>query len=664
MTSQIPIKPQSLNDGAQSSINLSGRLEFLRISERSRELLKSFGPLLEKYLPEVLDDFYKHILNVPGLKEKIANSLIPIEALKAAQSQHWKILFNADFDENYLAQVARIASAHVKIGLEPRWYMGGYALALNHLIAAVIHNNIIHPKKATELIQAINEAVFLDMDLSITTYSADSTGKVEAISRSQAVIEFNMDGTILTANDNFLKTLGYTLDEIKGKHHHIFCDPTCVNTPDYQAFWAKLNRGEFDAGEYKRLGKGGKEVWIQASYNPIFDINGKPVKVVKYATDVTTKKMEYADLLGQMSAIDKSQAVIEFNMDGSVITANDNFLNTLGYTLSEIQGKHHSMFVEPSYRSSSDYQEFWKKLNRGGYQAAEYKRLGKGGKPVWIQASYNPILDLNGKPVKVVKYATDLTPQKQANAKLADDFELNVKSLVQSVGTSSTEMQATSQTLAAAAEQTSQQSSVVASTAEELSASINEISRQLAQATSVVNIAVTETQNSEKMVNALLAAAEKIGSVVQIIKSIAGQTNLLSLNATIEAASAGEAGKGFAVVANEVKELAKQTAVQTQEIEQLIRDIQEASQGTATAIKEIDKSISQVSNISNSIASAVEEQSAATQEVSKNILGVTEAAGETGRASSVVLNTSEALSNRSNELQDRVDQFLNSVRTM
>jgi methyl-accepting chemotaxis protein len=290
--------------------------------------------------------------------------------------------------------------------------------------------------------------------------------------------------------------------------------------------------------------------------------------------------------------------------------------------------------------------------------------LGKNGKEVWIQASYNPISDLNGKPFKVVKYATDLTPQKMANRKLADDFEVNVKSLVQTVGKSSNEMQETSQTLAAAAEETSQQAHVVASTAEELSASINEISQQLAQATTVVGIAVSETKSSEEMVNGLLAAADKIGSVVQIIKDIAAQTNLLSLNATIEAASAGEAGKGFAVVANEVKELAKQTAIQTQEIEQLINDIQSASTATATGIKEIEKSITQVSGISNSIAAAVEEQSAATQEVSKSISGVTQAAGDTGRSSTHVLTTAELLTSRSTELEERVDQFLMNVRQM
>jgi methyl-accepting chemotaxis protein len=250
---------------------------------------------------------------------------------------------------------------------------------------------------------------------------ADYAGQVAAIRKSLAVIEFEMDGTILDANENFLKALGYRLEEIKGRHHRMFVDPAYSESSEYREFWAALNRGEYQAAEYKRIGKGGKEVWIQASYNPIFDAGGKPFKVVKYATDMTEQKLQNADYLGQIAAIGKSQAVIEFKMDGTVLAANNNFLSALGYTLDEIKGRHHSMFVDEAFRQSYEYKEFWAALNRGEYQAAEYKRLGKGGKEVWIQASYNPIMDLNGKPFKVVKYATDITPQKQAlNAMLAD----------------------------------------------------------------------------------------------------------------------------------------------------------------------------------------------------------------------------------------------------
>jgi methyl-accepting chemotaxis protein len=194
---------------------------------------------------------------------------------------------------------------------------------------------------------------------------ADYAGQLAAISKSQAVIEFNLDGTILTANDNFLRTLGYSLDEIKGRHHSIFADETYKHSHDYREFWAKLNRGEYVAGEFKRIGKGGKEVWIHASYNPICDTNGKPYKVVKYASDITAAKLQTADYAGQLSAISKSQAVIEFNLDGTIITANSNFLQALGYTLEEIKGRHHGLFADDTYKHSLEYREFWAKLNRG-----------------------------------------------------------------------------------------------------------------------------------------------------------------------------------------------------------------------------------------------------------------------------------------------------------
>ena len=246
--------------------------------------------------------------------------------------------------------------------------------------------------------------------------NADYSGQIAAINKAQAVIEFQMDGVILTANENFLKVLGYTLDEVKGRHHSIFVEESFRQSPAYREFWAALNRGEYQAAEYKRIGKGGKEVWIQASYNPIFDLNGKPFKVVKFATDMTDQKVKNADYSGQIAAINKAQAVIEFQMDGAILTANENFLKVLGYTLDEVKGRHHSIFVEESFRQSPAYREFWAALNRGEYQAAEYKRIGKGGKEVWIQASYNPIFDLNGKPFKVVKFATDMTEQKLKNA--------------------------------------------------------------------------------------------------------------------------------------------------------------------------------------------------------------------------------------------------------
>ena len=253
--------------------------------------------------------------------------------------------------------------------------------------------------------------------------AADFEGQLNAVGKSQAVIEFKLDGTILTANDNFLTTLGYTLDEVRGKHHSMFAPPGVAQTPEYRRLWDKLAHGDFDAGQYKRIAKGGREVWIEASYNPIMDMNGKPFKVVKYATDITEAKLRAADFEGQLNAVGKSQAVIEFKLDGTILHANDNFLKTVGYTLDEVKGRHHSMFAEPAVSASPEYRHFWDKLGRGEFDAGQYKRVAKGGREVWIQASYNPILDMNGKPFKVVKYATDITAEVQANRMLSEAVE-------------------------------------------------------------------------------------------------------------------------------------------------------------------------------------------------------------------------------------------------
>lgn len=258
--------------------------------------------------------------------------------------------------------------------------------------------------------------------------NADYQGQIDAIAKSQAVIEFKMDGTIINANDNFLSCMNYSINEITGKHHGLFVEDVYRTSSEYKEFWEKLNRGEYVTGEFKRLGKGGKEVWIQASYNPIKDLQGKPFKVVKYATDITAQKLRNADYEGQIAAISKSQAVIEFKMDGTITNANDNFLSVMNFSLKELQGKHHSLFVEESYSRSVEYREFWEKLNRGEYVTGEFKRIGKGGREVWIQASYNPILDLNGKPVKVVKYATDITAQKLVNA----DYQSKLEAITRS----------------------------------------------------------------------------------------------------------------------------------------------------------------------------------------------------------------------------------------
>ena len=247
--------------------------------------------------------------------------------------------------------------------------------------------------------------------------------ELNAVSRSQALISFDVNGKILDANENFCRTLGYTLDEIRGQHHSMFVDPVYRDSPDYRAFWARLGDGRFDAGQYKRLAKGGREVWIQASYNPVLAADGSVTKVIKVATDITQQMLRNADMAGQIAAISKAQAVIEFDLKGNVLHANENFLGATGYTLEEIQGQHHAMFVEPAYRESIEYREFWARLGRGTFDAGQYRRVGKGGKELWIQASYNPIYDMNGKPFKVVKYASDVTAQTVAQRGFERDLD-------------------------------------------------------------------------------------------------------------------------------------------------------------------------------------------------------------------------------------------------
>jgi methyl-accepting chemotaxis protein len=512
------------------------------------------------------------------------------------------------------------------------------------------------------------------------TREIDLQGQIAAIHKSQAVIEFTMDGTVLTANENFLNALGYTLAEIKGKHHSLFVDEEYRRSASYKEFWAKLNRGEYVADEFKRIGKGGKEVWIQASYNPILDLNGKPFKVVKYATDVTEQKLKNADYAGQISAISKSQAVIEFRMDGIVVTANENFLKTLGYTLDEIKGKHHSLFVDEDYRRSPEYKEFWAKLNRGEYVADEFKRIGKGGREVWIQASYNPILDLNGKPFKVVKYATDVT----ARVRTAQEIE----KISQSLASASEELTATSQQMSANAEETSAQASVVsanseqvnrnlqtvATGSEEMSASIKEIAKNAHESAKVAIGAVKVADDTNQIVTKLGDSSTEIGQVIKVITSIAQQTNLLALNATIEAARAGEAGKGFAVVANEVKELAKQTAKATEDISRKIEAIQGDTKNAVGAIGQISGVIKQVNDIANTIATAVEEQNATTNEmarnvgeaakgsseITKNISGVADAAKSTTQGANDSLKAAQALTKMAADLRSLVQQLNNN----
>ena len=496
---------------------------------------------------------------------------------------------------------------------------------------------------------------------------------LESISKSQAIIEFDLDGVILTANPNFLRAMGYELSEIVGQHHRMFVDPAYANGPDYKMFWERLRRGEFDSATYKRIAKGGRDVWIQASYNPVLDARGKPVKVVKFATEVTAQRLATADFEGQLAAISKSQAVIEFNLSGEVLTANENFCATLGYHLDEIKGRHHRMFVQPSDANSAEYRDFWARLGRGEYQAAEYLRIGKGGREVWIQATYNPIFDLNGKPFKVVKFATDITARKLAETiidqlksslaqmaegdltgvidteftgqyeELRQAFNHSLHRFTELIGklrdTSGSLKTATGEILSGAndlAERTTKQAAAIEETSaamEQLAITVVENAKR-ADSASVKARAVSAAaeqggkvmREANDAMERITASSSKISNIIGLIDDIAFQTNLLALNASVEAARAGDAGKGFAVVAVEVRRLAQSAASASSEVKALIEQSSNEVKGgsklvsdAADRLTSMLEGVRENSELINGIAQASQEQSSSIAQVSAAI---------------------------------------------
>jgi methyl-accepting chemotaxis protein len=509
-------------------------------------------------------------------------------------------------------------------------------------------------------------------------FGTDAKRVLSGIGKAFAVIEFSPDGRILTANENFCKTLGYELAEIKGQHHSMFVDASYAAKPEYREFWSKLGRGEFNAGEFKRVGKGGKVVWVYASYSPVLGRGGKVVKVVKVAMDITPVKLRALDDEGKIEAISRAQPILEYLPDGTILTGNEKMLKMGGFRLEEIQGRHHSMFVDPTYAQSEAYREFWRRLGRGEHITEEVKRLGKGGKEVWIQHNYNPILGPDGHVVKVVNFMTDVTgrvksveqigaglgrlangdlqqrinePLAQGLEKFRVDFNAALDALDRSmlaVETNANAIQAGAKEISSASDDLSHRTQQQAASLEETTAALREVTetvRKTAEgavhARQTVAAAKEDAQKTGGVVReaveamgAIDGSSKQISQIIGVIDEIAFQTNLLALNAGVEAARAGDAGRGFAVVASEVRALAQRSAEAAKEIKALISKSEErVDQGAVLvarageALQRIVTQVLEIAEIVGGISESAERQSVALDQINKAIVtmdGVTQ----------------------------------------
>jgi methyl-accepting chemotaxis protein len=547
-------------------------------------------------------------------------------------------------------------------------------------------------------------------------FQAQLAAQAEALRRTQAVIEFAMDGTIRDANAPFLATMGYRLDEIVDKHHRLFVDPREAGSAEYQAFWNRLRLGKPQTGRFCRQAKGGRHVWLEAIYTPVLDAGGQAVGVVKYASDVTEALRREADVSSQMAAIHRSQAVIEFSTDGTVLTANENFLAAMGYRLDEVRGHHHRKFMPPGEANTAEYATFWSGLARGETRTGLFQRVTGRGTPLWLEATYTPILDPSGTPYKVVKFARDVTerqllaqalqetvtgvreavahaidgdltclvptrqaqPELRALATAINDLIAQTSGLVGQVQQAASDVSRSAAGIARGnaglAQRTEAQARGVAQTVEalgDLATTVRQTTENAGMADTLARSAVQAvdrggqaTEAMKQAMGAITESSTRIVDIIGVINEIAFQTNLLALNAAVEAARAGEQGRGFAVVASEVRNLASRSSDAAKEIRRLIEDSVarvgggvELAEHSAATLTEIGDGIRRVSAIVTEIASASVEQSTTIHDVNKSVAQMDRATRDNSALVEQAAASAEALEQQASALAARLAHY-------